>query len=512
ARQEVNSTESLLCICAFDPENIWQLYDPNRDIWLTLPVLPSLVRNLAEFSVVSVSGKLFVLGGHSDAVDPSIGDQDGTFATNKVWAYDSVFRYWARRASMIVPRAMFACCVWNGKILVAGGFTSCRKSISKAEIYDPVTDTWDLITDLDHTHNSACTGLVIDGAVHVVHKGLTTVQVLENLKDKWRVCDLSWTHGPMTVVNGSLYAMSRWFIYKKERDMWKVVGAVLDGYMRIGHSMVGFRDDISIIGGVGAPEGWNLDIKKKWDVEVLLLGNKNMWQKVASMTRCQGSIIGYERANYTYLRTLMHSSDHRGYSYAKYANFIVTRGVLFIDTVHRYYSSVKEIYCSFIALMDENTVRLWLKDHQDASEKLVRQQAEAFQLQLDTLRTELQATRGDDPDRWIFAITEYFSLLNTPADQHLRIMEFNLEGAAAEWFRWMSRNGLITTWARFEESVKNRFRPSKYEDPRGGALSKLLQLGTVEDYQREFEKLMNRVTGIPDSLLISFYISDDDIK
>ncbi|GJS69938.1 hypothetical protein Tco_0702779 [Tanacetum coccineum] len=48
--------------------------------------------------------------------------------------------------------------------------------------------------------------------------------------------------------------------------------------------------------------------------------------------------------------------------------------------------------------MDENTVRFWLKDHQDAAEKLVRQQAEAFQLQLDTLR--------DDPDRWIFAIME----------------------------------------------------------------------------------------------------------
>ncbi|GJW62096.1 C2 calcium/lipid-binding domain-containing protein CaLB [Tanacetum coccineum] len=86
--------------------------------------------------------------------------------------------------------------------------------------------------------------------------------------------------------------------------------------------------------------------------------------------------------------------------------------------------------------MDENTMRLWLKDH-----------------------------------------------------QRLRIVGFNLEDAVVEWFRWMTRNGLITTWAKFEESVKNRFGPSKYEDPEG-ALSKLLQLGTVEDYQREFEKLM----------------------
>ncbi|GJY40051.1 ty3-gypsy retrotransposon protein [Tanacetum coccineum] len=113
---------------------------------------------------------------------------------------------------------------------------------------------------------------------------------------------------------------------------------------------------------------------------------------------------------------------------------------------------------------------------------------------------------GVDPESLIFAINEYSFVVNTHVDQRLRIVGFNLEGVVAEWFWWMTRNGLITTWARFVESVKSRFRPSKYEDPQG-ALSKLLQLATVEDYQWEFEKLMNRVTDIPDSLLISFYIS-----
>nr|GEV77879.1 prolyl oligopeptidase family protein [Tanacetum cinerariifolium] len=103
--------------------------------------------------------------------------------------------------------------------------------------------------------------------------------------------------------------------------------------------------------------------------------------------------------------------------------------------------------------MDENTVRLWLKDHQDAVEKLAQQQPAAFQTQFETLRTGLQVTRGllqnrqrgggdqvallprsmrldvpkfsrVDPERWIFAINKYFSLLNTLADQHLRIMDF----------------------------------------------------------------------------------------
>ncbi|GKC93443.1 hypothetical protein Tco_1158885 [Tanacetum coccineum] len=39
------------------------------------------------------------------------------------------------------------------------------------------------------------------------------------------------------------------------------------------------------------------------------------------------------------------------------------------------------------------------------------------------------------------------------------------------------------------------------------ALSKLLQMGTVAEYQSEFEILINRVTGISENLLKSFYIS-----
>nr|GFA29602.1 reverse transcriptase [Tanacetum cinerariifolium]GFA35301.1 reverse transcriptase [Tanacetum cinerariifolium] len=39
------------------------------------------------------------------------------------------------------------------------------------------------------------------------------------------------------------------------------------------------------------------------------------------------------------------------------------------------------------------------------------------------------------------------------------------------------------------------------------ALSKLLQMGTVAEYQNEFEMLINRVTWISESLLTSFYIS-----
>nr|GEV84342.1 hypothetical protein [Tanacetum cinerariifolium] len=55
----------------------------------------------------------------------------------------------------------------------------------------------------------------------------------------------------------------------------------------------------------------------------------------------------------------------------------------------------------------------------------------------------------------------------------------------------MTHNKLITTWDGFLESVQNRFGPCRFDDPRG-MMSKLLQFGTVAQYQSDFEKLMHR--------------------
>ncbi|XP_058106166.1 F-box/kelch-repeat protein SKIP30 [Magnolia sinica] len=295
ARLEVGASEELLCVCAFEPENVWQLYDPLSDLWMTLPILPSAIRHLAHFGVVSTAGKLFVLGGGSDAVDPLTGDHDGIFATDEVWSYDPILRQWARQAPMLVPRAMFACCVLDGKIVVAGGFTNCRKSISKAEIYDPEKDVWEPIPDLHHTHNSACSGVVIGGKVHVLHKGLSTVQVLENAEHCWAVEDYGWLQGPMAVVRGELYVLSHGLVFKqdKEQRRRKVVSSALDFQSRIGFDMIGLGDELYVIGGVIGPGRWNLVIKLLSDVDVLSVrSDRPTWRQVAPMTLCHGTILG----------------------------------------------------------------------------------------------------------------------------------------------------------------------------------------------------------------------------
>ncbi|KAE9460694.1 hypothetical protein C3L33_07479, partial [Rhododendron williamsianum] len=227
ARKEVNSSEDYLCVCAFDPENLWQLYDPRRDHWITLPVLPSKIRQLANFGVVSADGKLFVLGGGSDAVDPSTGDHDGIFATDE--------------------------------IVVAGGFTSFRKSISKAEIYDPEKDVWGF-------------------------------GWFEPRLDGSR---LRLAPGSKGGCKGIPYVMSHGILFKQEIGARKVVASASEFRRRIGFAMIALGNDIYVIGGVIGPERWNSGITKLSDVNVLTIGTERpIWRRVAPMTRCNGTILG----------------------------------------------------------------------------------------------------------------------------------------------------------------------------------------------------------------------------
>ncbi|GJU27456.1 reverse transcriptase domain-containing protein [Tanacetum coccineum] len=146
-------------------------------------------------------------------------------------------------------------------------------------------------------------------------------------------------------------------------------------------------------------------------------------------------------------------------------------------------------------LMNADEIRLLLKEQVTTNQ----QQADALHAQLVALQLELQATKtllqtrqGGGGDAG--------SLL--PRSMRLDVSKFLGRGMVSlDDAKWLDYK-----WDTFLDSVKNRFGPSKYEDPRG-ALSKLLQTRTVAQYQSEFEKLVNRVTDIFENLLISFYVS-----
>ncbi|KAF2314853.1 hypothetical protein GH714_036933 [Hevea brasiliensis] len=156
-------------------------------------------------------------------------------------------------------------------------------------MYDPEKDVWISIPDLHRSHNSACSGVVIGGKVHVLHKGLSTVQVLDNLGSGWIVEDYGWLQGPMAVVHGALYVMSHGLICKQEGKRRKIVVSASEFRRRIGFAMTGLGDDIYVIGGLIGPDRWNWDIKPMSDVDILTVGGERpTWRQAAPMTKCRG--------------------------------------------------------------------------------------------------------------------------------------------------------------------------------------------------------------------------------
>ncbi|CAA0831943.1 Unknown protein [Striga hermonthica] len=82
-----------------------------------------------------------------------------------------------------------------------------------------------------------------------------------------------------------------------------------------------------------------------------------------------------------------------------------------------------------------------------------------------TMKLELPRFDGNDPYGWTFRVQEYFDFHETPDEQRLRIT--------------------VPT----------------------GKLAKLMEKGNVEDYQAEFETLMNKVEEVTEHILISIFIA-----
>ncbi|OMO90090.1 Retrotransposon gag protein [Corchorus olitorius] len=113
---------------------------------------------------------------------------------------------------------------------------------------------------------------------------------------------------------------------------------------------------------------------------------------------------------------------------------------------------------------------------------------------------------GTNPHAWLFQAEQYFAYYSIEPQQRLPIASFFMTGEALCWYQWMFNNGLLSDWDSFAREVELRFGPSFYLNPSAG-LFKLKQIGTVTEYQREFEILANRVTGLSDGHLLNCFIS-----
>ncbi|PNX98954.1 retrotransposon-related protein, partial [Trifolium pratense] len=113
---------------------------------------------------------------------------------------------------------------------------------------------------------------------------------------------------------------------------------------------------------------------------------------------------------------------------------------------------------------------------------------------------------GSDAMGWIFKISQFFDYHQTPEEERLTVASFYMEGQALSWFQWMHRNNQLNTWFGFLQALETRFAPSFYDEP-SSALFKLVQRSSVNNYLTEFERLANRIVGLPQPFLLSCFIS-----
>ncbi|KAF2299217.1 hypothetical protein GH714_030989 [Hevea brasiliensis] len=104
---------------------------------------------------------------------------------------------------------------------------------------------------------------------------------------------------------------------------------------------------------------------------------------------------------------------------------------------------------------------------------------------------------------------EVFEYQGTTESQRVPLASFHLEGEANQWWQWLKRSykeeNKMVTWEIFHAELWARFGPTDGEDF-DEALSKIKQVGSLREYQKEFEKLGNRVQGWTQRALVGTFM------
>ena len=138
------------------------------------------------FSTSVVDGKIFAIGGEIRLEMDKFGD----LALSKVEMYDPETDTWERKADMPTPRSAVSTSVVNEKIFVIGGekikkikqyrgWVNEVKKLPTVEMYDPATDTWTQKTDMP-TPRSFLSTSVMDGKIYAIGG-------MSNSNEQWRL-------------------------------------------------------------------------------------------------------------------------------------------------------------------------------------------------------------------------------------------------------------------------------------------------------------------------------------
>ena len=107
-----------------------------------------------------------------------------------------------------------------------------------------------------------------------------------------------------------------------------------------------------------------------------------------------------------------------------------------------------------------------------------------------TTRLDFPKYSGRDPTEWFSKVDQFFEFQCTPETYKVSLASYHLGGEANQWWQWIRltyrEEDKEMSWVGFEEELWARFGPTEGEDF-DEALSHIRQVGTLRDYQQEFE-------------------------
>jgi len=140
--------------------NTSSLYDPVADSWAAVANPNNMGARFNHTATLLPNGKVLVAGGTTN----------GSAGLNTSSLYDPVLDSWAAVANPNNMGARFnhtATLLPNGKVLVAGGTTNGSAGLNTSSLYDPLADSWTVVSDLmngvrsDHTATLLPNGKVL---------------------------------------------------------------------------------------------------------------------------------------------------------------------------------------------------------------------------------------------------------------------------------------------------------------------------------------------------------------
>lgn len=112
---------------------------------------------------------------------------------------------------------------------------------------------------------------------------------------------------------------------------------------------------------------------------------------------------------------------------------------------------------------------------------------------------------GSDTQSWVTRIQYYFDHIMFPDDQRLHYVVMLFSPSALDWIFSYHDNNPLVSWSQFLENVHRQFDPNYFVNYIE-LIAKLTQTGSLADYHREFERMINQIHSMLESTMLPIYL------